>query len=228
MYVNNETGTIQPIRELAGIAHRHGALFHSDAVQAVGHIPVDVKALGVAMLSASAHKFYGPKGVGFLYIREGVQIGRLADGGSQEKGLRAGTENIAGIVGMAVALENACTMITSETKRLEELRALLIDRLTEAGIDFVVNGGNVVYPGTISLSFKDSDGERILHRLDLQGVYVSTGSACDSVNTQLSHVIKALKVPNEYSKGTIRISLGRYNNTNDVEAIAAALAKIIK
>lgn len=108
MYVNNEVGTIQPIRKLAEIAHTHGALFHTDAVQAVGHIPVDVKALGVDMLSASAHKFNGPKGVGFLYIRKGIQIGRFADGGSQEKGFRAGTENIAGIVGMAVALENAC------------------------------------------------------------------------------------------------------------------------
>lgn len=228
MHVNNEIGTIQPIRGLAEIAHNHGALFHSDAVQAVGHIPVDVKALDVDMLSASAHKFNGPKGVGFLYIRKGVQIGRFTDGGSQENGLRAGTENIAGIVGMAVALENACTMIASEMERLSELRTLLIDRLTEAGLDFIVNGGDKVYPGTISLSFKDSDGERILHRLDLQGIYVSTGSACDSVNSQLSHVIRALNLPDEYSKGTIRVSLGRYNTANDIEAIVTELAKFEK
>lgn len=147
------------------------------AVQAVGHIPVDVKALGVDMLSASAHKFNGPKGVGFLYIRKGIQIGRFADGGSQEKGFRAGTENIAGIVGMAVALENACKIIASEMGRLTELRTLLLDKLTEAGIDYIVNGGDIVYPGIINLSFKDSDGERILHRLDLKGICVSTGSA---------------------------------------------------
>lgn len=228
MYVNNEIGTIQPIKELAEIAHSHGALFHTDAVQAAGHISVDVQALGVDMLSASAHKFNGPKGVGFLYIRKGVRIGRFTDGGSQENGLRAGTENIAGIVGMAVALENACASIATELERLTSLRTLLIDKLAEAGIDFIVNGGNNVYPGTISLSFRDTSGERILHRLDLQGIYVSTGAACDSVNTQLSHVIRALNIPEEYSKGTIRISLGRYNTTTDVELIAAALAKILK
>ena len=227
MYVNNEVGTIQPIRKLAEIAHTHGALFHTDAVQAVGHIPVDVKALGVDMLSASAHKFNGPKGVGFLYIRKGIQIGRFADGGSQEKGFRAGTENIAGIVGMAVALENACKISASEMGRLAELRTLLIDKLTEAGIDYIVNGGDIVYPGTINLSFKDSDGERILHRLDLQGICVSTGSACDSVNTQISHVIRSLNVPDEYAKGTIRISFGRYNTKEDVEAIVTALIRIL-
>ena len=228
MYVNNETGTIQPIRELAEIAHGHGALFHVDAVQAVGHIPVDVKALGVDMLSASAHKFNGPKGVGFLYIRKGVRIGRFADGGSQENGLRAGTENIAGIVGMAVALANASTIIDSELQRLSKLRTLLINRINEAGIDFIANGGDTVYPGTISLSFKNADGERILHRLDLQGIYVSTGSACDSVNNQISHVIRALNIPKEYAKGTIRISFGRYNTIDDVEAIVGALTKILR
>lgn len=228
MYINSEIGTIQPIRELAEIAHSHGALFHVDAVQAVGHIPVDVQALGVDMLSASAHKFNGPKGVGFLYIRKGVRIGRFADGGSQENELRAGTENIAGIVGMAVALEEVCTIIDSELSRLAELRMLLIRRLNEAGIDFIVNGGDAGYPGTVSLSFKNADGEKILHRLDLQGIYVSTGSACDSVNTQISHVIRALNVPDEYAKGTIRISFGRYNTVDDVESIAVALAKILR
>jgi cysteine desulfurase len=228
VYVNNEIGTIQPLRELVEIAHSHGALFHADAVQAVGHIPVDVQALGVDMLSASAHKFNGPKGVGFLYIRKGVHIGRFADGGSQENGLRAGTENIAGIVGMAVALEEVCTIIDSELRRLAELRKLLIRRLNEAGIDFIVNGGDAGYPGTISLSFKNADGEKILHRLDLQGIYVSTGSACDSVNTQISHVIRALNVSDEYAKGTIRVSLGRYNTADDVESIAVALTKILR
>ena len=227
MYVNNEIGTIQPIKELAEIAHTHGALFHTDAVQAVGHIPVDVQALGVDMLSASAHKFNGPKGVGFLYIRKGVQIGRFADGGAQEYGSRAGTENIAGIVGMAVALENACALIDSELERLAGLRALLIDKLVQEKVDFVVNGGDIVYPGTLSLSFYHSSGEKILHRLDLQGIYVSTGSACDSVNTQISHVIRAINVPDDYSEGTIRVSLGRYNTTEDVDAIVIALKKIL-
>lgn len=227
MYVNNEIGTIQPIKELAEIAHGHGALFHTDAVQAVGHIPVDVQALGIDMLSASAHKFNGPKGVGFLYIRKGIQIGHFADGGAQERGNRAGTENIAGIVGMAVALKNACALIDSELDRLAGLRALLIDRLVQEKVDFMVNGGDIVYPGTISLSFRHSSGEKILHRLDLQGICVSTGSACDSINTQISHVIKAINVPDDYSKGTIRVSLGRYNTTEDIDAIVIALKKIL-
>ena len=227
MYVNNEIGTIQPIQQLAEIAHSHGALFHTDAVQAVGHIPVDVQALGVDMLSASAHKFNGPKGVGFLYIRKGVQIGRFADGGAQERGSRAGTENIAGIVGMAVALENACRIMDSELDRLADLRALLIDHLIKGKIDFIVNGGDVVYPGTISLSFRHSSGEKILHRLDLQGIYVSTGSACDSVNTQVSHVISAIGMPMDYAFGTIRISLGCENTVADVETIVAVLVKLL-
>lgn len=228
MHVNNEIGTIQPIRELVEIAHSCGALFHADAVQSVGHIPVDVQELGIDFLSASAHKFNGPKGVGFLYIRKGVQIGRFADGGDQENGMRAGTENVAGIVGMAVALEQANKILVEELKRIEGLRALLIDRLTDAGIDFIVNGGKNVYPGTISLSFKDSNGEKLLHRLDLQGIYVSTGSACDSVNVQFSHVISAINVPANYAKGTIRISLGRCNTEDDVVTIATALIKILQ
>lgn len=227
MYVNNEIGTIQPIKMLAEIAHNHGALFHTDAVQAVGHIPVDVQALGVDMLSASAHKFNGPKGIGFLYVRKGVQIGRFADGGAQEQGNRAGTENVAGIVGMAVALDNACRIMDSELDRLTELRTTLIDNLIKEKIDFVVNGGNTIYPGTISISFGHSSGEKILHRLDLQGIYVSTGSACDSVNTQISHVVRAIKVPDDYSEGTIRISFGCYNTAEDVDAIVTALKKIL-
>ena len=227
MYVNNEIGTIQPIKLLAEIAHNHGALFHTDAVQAVGHVPVDVQALGVDMLSASAHKFNGPKGIGFLYVRKGVQIGRFADGGAQEQGNRAGTENVAGIVGMAVALDTACRIMDSELDRLTELRTMLIYNLIKEKIDFVVNGGNTVYPGTISISFGHSSGEKILHRLDLLGIYVSTGSACDSVNTQISHVIRAIKVPDDYSEGTIRISFGCYNTADDVDAIVTALKKIL-
>ena len=227
MYVNNEIGTIQPIKLLAEIAHNHGALFHTDAVQAVGHVPVDVQALGVDMLSASAHKFNGPKGIGFLYVRKGVQIGRFADGGAQEQGNRAGTENVAGIVGMAVALDNACRIMDSELDRLTELRTMLIDNLIKEKIDFVVNGGNTVYPGTISISFGHFSGEKILHRLDLLGIYVSTGSACDSVYTQISHVIRAIKLPDDYSEGTIRISFGCYNTADDVDAIVTALKKIL-
>ena len=227
MTVNNEIGSIQPIKELAEISHCHGALFHTDAVQAVGHIPLDVKALGVDILSASAHKFYGPKGIGFSYIRKGIQIGRYADGGSQENSLRAGTENIAGIVGMAVALKNSCKAIASEMDRLAALRTTLIERLSQAHIDFIINGGSLVYPGTISLSFSNTTGEMLLHRLDLKGISVSTGSACDSVHTQLSHVIDAINVPPKYALGTIRVSFGKHNTSEDAIAIADAIIGIL-
>ena len=227
MFANNEIGTIEPIRELADIAHRHGAQFHTDAVQAVGHIPIDVEELHIDLLSASAHKFNGPKGVGFLYVRDGVDLSPYLDGGAQEKKLRAGTENVAGIIGMAVALQLSCAAMEERTKHLQELEKLFILRLDEAGFNYLRNGDDNHLPGTISLSFKNSDGEALLHRLDLMGISVSTGSACNSVSTELSHVIKAIRVPEEYAHGTIRVSLGYENTTDDIEAIAAALQKIL-
>ena len=228
MYANNEIGTIQPIKELCEIAHSKGALFHTDAVQAVGHIPIDVKELNIDMLSASAHKFNGPKGIGFLYIKKGTQIAPYADGGAQEFGMRAGTENIASIVAMAVALEKNCNRMTCVNARLIELEKCLISQLQEAGLDFIRNGSNERIAGNISLSFRDSEGEMLLHRLDLMGISVSTGSACDSKNTQLSHVLEAIHVPEEYAKGTIRISLGYENTEEEITHIAASLIKILK
>lgn len=225
MLANNEIGTIQTIRELCEIAHARGALFHTDAVQAVGHIPVDVKSLGVDMLSASAHKFNGPKGVGFLYIKSGTPLLPLHDGGSQENGKRAGTENVAGIVGMAVALKENCERMSQTAKRLYCYEELLIDNLS--GLDFIRNGGEDHLPGVINLSFKGASGEAILHRMDLKGICISTGSACDSVNTQVSHVVRAIGVPEEYAQGTIRISLGVDNTEEDVIAISTALKQIL-
>lgn len=192
MFSNNEIGTIEPIAKLAKIAHSHGAIFHTDAVQAVGHVPIDVRTLGIDMLSASAHKFNGPKGIGFLYIRKGITISAFNEGGSQEFGLRAGTENIASIVGMANALESNCNAIEESSKHIRYLENVLLDRLNEAHLDFVRNGARDHIPGNISLSFKGADGEALLHRLDLLGICVSTGSACDSVNTQVSHVLQAI------------------------------------
>lgn len=225
MLANNEIGTIQPIRELCGIAHIHGAIFHTDAVQAVGHIPTNVKNLGVDMLSASAHKFNGPKGVGFLYIKNGTMILPLHDGGSQEHGKRAGTENVAGIVGMATALKENCERISETAKRLRGYEKLLIDNLF--GLDYIQNGIDNHLPGVINLSFKGASGEAILHRMDLKGICISTGSACDSVNTQVSHVIRAIGVPKEYAQGTIRISLGADNTEQDVIKIANDLKQIL-
>lgn len=227
MYANNEVGSIQPIKELCTIAHSQGCLFHTDAVQTVGHIPIDVKDLNVDMLSASAHKFGGPKGIGFLFIKNGVSILPYADGGSQENGLRAGTENVAGIVGMAIALKNSCKRMEEAAIRLKEYEGVLIKLLNSAGIDFVLNGSANRLPGNLSLSFKNTDGETLLHRLDLLGVSVSTGSACDSVNTQVSHVLKAMNLPIQYAKGTIRVSLGYENTADEVEYIATSLIKTL-
>ena len=228
MMVNNEIGTIEPIYELANVAHRRGVLFHTDAVQAVGHIKVDVEELGVDMLSASAHKFNGPKGVGFLYIRKGNKIHSLNDGGAQEYGLRAGTENIASIVGMAVALKRNCETLDENTKKISRIENLLLASLRQRDCRFIRNGGGEVAPGIISLSFPGADGEAILHRLDLMGIAISTGAACDSVNTQISHVLQAIGIEESVAKGTIRISIGKYNNDEDAIAIADALQKILE
>lgn len=227
MFANNEIGTIQPIKALCEIAHSKGALFHTDAVQAVGHIPIDVKELNVDMLSASAHKFNGPKGVGFLYIKKGTQMTPYADGGAQEFGMRAGTENVASIVAMAVALEKNCNRMDSVNNHLIGLEKILTSLLNKAGLDFIRNGSQERIPGNVSLSFKDSEGEMLLHRLDLMGISVSTGSACDSENTQLSHVLEAIHVPAEYARGTIRISLGYENTEEEVFYIAKSLIKIL-
>ena len=227
MTANNEIGTIQPIRELARIAHSHGALFHTDAVQAVGHLSINVEELDVDFLSASAHKFNGPKGIGFLYVRRGVPIRPLIDGGSQESGIRAGTENVASIVGMAIALNNNIEKLDGNAKYIKTLEDHLVDRLKASKLDFIRNGSANHIPGNVNLSFKDSDGEMILHRLDLRGICISTGSACDSVNTQVSHVIKAIGVDDSYAHGTIRISLGKNNTLNEVDAIAAEIIKIL-
>lgn len=227
MFANNEIGTIQPIKELCAVAHEYGSLFHTDAVQAVGHIPVDVHDLGVDMLSASAHKFNGPKGVGFLYIRDGLKVIPYIDGGAQEFGLRAGTENIAGIVGMAVALKHNCDTLEENTKYVVGLESKFIDMLDSSCIKYTRNGGKSRLPGLLSLSFPGTEGETILHRLDLAGICISTGSACNSKNTEVSHVLRAIQLEDSYAKGTIRISLGKTNTERDVETIVKVLMEII-
>lgn len=227
MLSNNEIGTIQPIKELARIAHSKGVLFHTDAVQAVGHIPINVKELGVDMLSASAHKFNGPKGIGFLYIKKGTPLNSYADGGAQELGMRAGTENIPAIVGMAIALKRNCADMDVNIKHILSLERRLMNRLDSSNLEFKRNGGVDIIPGNISLSFRNFGGEMILHRLDLKGICVSTGSACDSKNTQISHVLKAIGLQEDYAKGTIRISLGKYNTIEEVDTIANVLMGIL-
>ena len=227
MLANNEIGSIQPISKLCKATHAHGALFHTDAVQAVGHIKIDVHELGVDFLSASAHKFNGPKGIGFLHIRNGVILPPYADGGAQESAYRAGTENVASIVGMAVALKENCDSLEQNQQHILRMERKIISNLNEAGIAYKRNGGGSKLPGLLSLSFPEKDGEAILHRMDLMGISISTGSACDSVNTEISHVLQAIRLDEVYAKGTIRISLGKSNTEADAENISRALIKTV-
>lgn len=227
MFANNEIGSIQPIKKLCDIAHSQNSFFHTDAVQAVGHMRIDVKDLGVDLLSASAHKFNGMKGCGFLYVKKGCELSSYADGGGQESGRRAGTENIAGIVCMAAALKNNCDHIDENEKRIQALEDELLKRLRDSGVSFMRNGGNHTLTGLVNLSFPGADGEAILHRLDLMGICISTGSACNSKDTEISHVLRAIKLNEKYAKGTIRISLGKYNAMEDVKRIADGLIKIL-
>lgn len=200
---------------------------YTDAVQAIGHIPVDVHALGIDLLSASAHKFNGPKGVGFLYIRKGVKIESLLDGGAQESHNRAGTENVAGIVGMATALKANCSAMEQSCKHLTMLEKRLLNNLDRNSILYKRNGNGDYLPGLLSLAFPGCEGEMLLHRLDLMGISVSTGSACNSVDTEISHVLQAINLDESYAKGTIRISLGKNNTVDDVDLICSAIKKIV-
>ena len=227
MLSNNELGTIQPVATLAEIAQRNNSFFHTDAVQCVGHIPVDVKKLGVDMLSASAHKFNGPKGVGFLYVRNGTPLGVFMDGGGQEDRRRAGTENVANIVGMAYALKNNVSKLEQNMEHISQLEIRLLSKLKEQGATYVRNGGTNTVPGVMNLSFPGVSGEAILHRLDLLGVMVSTGSACDGDETQISHVLRAIGLEDEMARGTIRVSIGKSNTAYEIDFIAASLNKIL-
>ena len=229
MLANNEIGTVQPIARLAAIAHAHGAWFHTDAVQAVGHIPVDVKALGVDMLSLSGHKFHAPKGVGVLYLRRGTKIKPFMLGGHQESGRRAGTENVPYIVGLAKACALATAHMADEARALAPLR----DRL-EAGIlaacpNVRVNGDRAHrLPNTPNVSFEYIEGEAIAYRLSDVGICISTGSACASGSLDPSHVIRAMGVPFIAVHGSVRFSLSRYNTMEEVDYVLEKLPPIIR
>ena len=227
MFANNEIGTIEPIGELADFAHHNGWLFHTDAVQAVGHTVINVHELEVDMLSSSAHKFNGPKGIGFLYKRRGLEWPSLLLGGSQESGHRAGTENVALIVGMAVALQENIASLQENIIHIQNLEKQLLHGLKTNGIVFHRNGSPNHIVGNISLSFPDEDGEAILHRMDLMGINVSTVSAGDSKETQISHVLKATNLEERLAKGTIRISLGHKNTVEEIHQIVSCLNKVI-
>ena len=228
MTANNEIGSVQDIPALAAIAHSCGAIFHTDAVQAVGHIEIDVNLLGVDMLSASAHKFNGPKGIGFLYVRKDTPLTPYASGGGQEHHMRAGTENVASIVGMATALKKNVAFMKDTATHLTALENRLLAGLSAANIRFSRNGSNAHIPGNLSLSFPGYSGEALLHRLDLMGICVSTGSACNSQETQISHVLQAIGLEPDLAKGTIRLSFGRNNSENDIDIIVESLQRIFR
>jgi len=229
MMANNEVGTIEPIRELAAVAAEASVPFHTDAVQAVGKVPVDVRELGVDLLSLSAHKFYGPKGVGALYVRSGTRIQPLQHGGHHEKNLRAGTENVPGIMGLARALELACEEMETEAQRLHELRDRLQEGLMDRIPDSLLNGHPVKrLPHLLNMSFENVEGESILLSLDAVGIAASTGSACTSGTLEPSHVLTAMGMPPGIAHGSLRFSLGRVNTAEDIEYVLEKLPPIIE
>jgi len=229
MFANNEIGSIQPIKEIGEIAHKKGIYFHTDAVQAVGNIPIDVKDLNIDLLSLSGHKINGPKGVGALYIKKGVNISNMLHGGGQEMKRRAGTENVAGIVGLGKAIELATKDIPKKSKYLIELRDCFIKEIQEKVPDTILNGNpNLRLPGNINICFKYIEGESILLMLDMKGICASSGSACTSGSLEPSHVLLALGLPHEIAHGSLRLTLSTENTKQDIEYVLETIPPIIK
>jgi cysteine desulfurase len=229
MYANNEIGTIEPVAELGAIARRHKVYFHTDAVQAIGNIPIDVRGQNIDLLSLSAHKFYGPKGTGALYIRKGVRIENLIHGGAQERKRRAGTENIAGIVGLGRAIELASQDIPGHSARIKAMRDRLIKGVLEQIPNARLNGHpEKRLPGNFNVSFEFIEGESMLLWLDDEGICGSTGSACTSGSLEPSHVLLATGLPIEISHGSLRLTLGDANTEEDVDFVISLLPKVVQ
>ncbi len=229
MFANNEIGTIQPIAEIGALCREHGVLFHTDAVQAVGHVPVDFAGMNIDLLSLSAHKFHGPKGIGALIIRKGLRFGNLIDGGAQERGRRAGTENTAGIVGMAIALRIACDGMEKAAAHLIPKRDRIIAELTGKIERSRLNGDAVSrLPGNINISFEGIEGESLLLMLDMRGICASSGSACTSGSLDPSHVLLSIGLPHAIAHGSLRLSLGEDVTDEDVETILTEVPVIVE
>ncbi|HMK42952.1 MAG TPA: aminotransferase class V-fold PLP-dependent enzyme [Dissulfurispiraceae bacterium] len=229
MHANNEIGTIQPIAEIGRIAREHGILFHTDAVQTVGHIPVSVQDLRVDLLSASAHKFYGPKGVGFLFVRSGTKIGRFMHGGSQERNRRASTHNVPGIVGLGKAVEIADRSLGMEMKALSELQSRLIEGTLTRIKRVQLNGHPTErLPGNVHFSFRNVQGERLLRALNAAGIGCSTGSACSTSNTGPSHVLSAIGLPYDMISGSLRLTLGKQLTDEDIAYVLDVLPREVR
>lgn len=229
MYANNEIGTIQPIKELAAVAHGHGIIFHTDAVQAIGAVPVSVAELGVDSLSISAHKFYGPKGVGALYLKKGIRIDVNQQGGAQEKARRGGTENVPGIVGMGKAITMAVENLQAHSERLTAMRDRLIDGILGSIPEVRLNGHRTQrLPNNVNVSIRYIEGEALLLSLDLAGIAASSGSACTSGSLDPSHVLLGIGLPHEIAHGSLRLTLGDFNTDADVDYVLNTLPGIVE
>ena len=230
MYVNNEIGTIEPIKEIAEIAHKHNIIFHTDAVQAIGEIRINVEEMGIDCMSISGHKIYAPKGIGMAYIKPGIKFEPLIHGGMQEFHLRGGTENIANIVALGKAIKILDEIIDTNEEKMKELQEYTLKKINSilSGYDYILNGSfENRASNNISISFKDIDGESLLLALDLEGIYLSSGSACHSDLTEPSHVLKAIGVPEEYANGTLRISFGKYTTKKDIDFLISKIKEKI-
>ena len=229
MFANNEIGTIQPIEEIGRIAKEKGILFHTDAVQAYGHVPIDVEALHIDMLSASGHKLNGPKGIGFLYIRKGVKIRSFVHGGAQERGRRAGTENVPGIVGLGVAIEKAFSGMEERIQKETKMRDYLIERIEKEIPYCRLNGDRVKrLPGNVNFSFEFIEGESLLIMLDMKGICASSGSACTSGSLDPSHVLLAIGLPHEIAHGSLRLTLDHENTIEEMDYVVDAVREIVE
>jgi cysteine desulfurase len=227
MFANNEIGTLQPIAEIGAVCREKGVLFHTDAVQAVGHVPVDVKAMNIDMLSLSGHKFYGPKGVGALYCKKGIALQNLIEGGQQERGKRGGTENIPGIVGMTAAMEEAVENLDKNMAYVTALREKLIAGLSTIPHSRLNGDRDARVPGTINFCFEGIEGESLLLLLDAKGVAASSGSACTSGSLDPSHVLLALGLPHDVAHGSLRLSIGEHNTEEEIDHIISVVPGVV-
>ncbi|MBQ9228239.1 MAG: cysteine desulfurase NifS [Eubacterium sp.] len=227
MTANNEVGTLQPIAEIGKLCKEKGVVFHTDAVQAVGHIPVNVKDMNVDMLSISAHKFHGPKGVGVLYCRKGILLQNLIHGGAQERNKRAGTENTAAIAGMAAALEEAVANMDQNAAYIAKLRDKIINGVQDIELSFINGDLKKRLPGTVNMCFEGIEGESLLLLLDQDGICASSGSACTSGSLDPSHVLLAMGVPVAFAHGSLRLSLSEYNTEEEIDTIIESIHKVV-
>ncbi|MCR5842935.1 MAG: cysteine desulfurase [Oscillospiraceae bacterium] len=228
MFANNEIGTIQPIREIGAVCKKHGVLFHTDAVQAAGHLPIDVKADNIDMLSASAHKFHGPKGVGFLYARKGIRLVNLIEGGAQEKGKRAGTENVAGIAGMAAALKESAAHMQENAAHMQKIRDRLIEGLSEIPHSALNGDASKRLPGNVNFCFEGIEGESLLLLLDDRGISASSGSACTSGSLDPSHVLLAIGRVHDVAHGSLRLSIGEATTEEEAAYIVRNVKEVVE